>query len=105
MKSAIESLKAKVEEIGELVESSEDADGAGDEVTDSVSKSSAEELNGLPEGSDVDELEDTNKAPDPAVKCSAKRKEGDNGKQLADDKMERRGKKQRKIEEAVDEET
>lgn len=96
LKSAIESLKAKVEEIGELVESSEDADGAGDEDTDSGSKSSAEELNGLPEGSDVDELEDTNKGPDPAVNCNAKRKEGDNGKQLPDDKMERRGKKTKK---------
>lgn len=109
LKSAIESLNAKVEEIGESVESSVDADGlqedgAGDEDTDSGNKNSVEELNGLPEGSEVGELKDTNKGADPPVKCDAKRKKGDDVKPSPDDKIKRRGKKLRKTEEAVDEE-
>ncbi|XP_020214960.1 E3 ubiquitin-protein ligase ORTHRUS 2 [Cajanus cajan] len=111
LKSAIESLKAKVEEIGESVESSENADelqddGAGkDEDTDSGNKNSEEDLNGLHEGSDVGELKDANKGPDLAVKCNAKRKKGDCGKESPADKMmEKRGKKYRKTEEAVNEE-
>ncbi|KAL2329405.1 hypothetical protein Fmac_022832 [Flemingia macrophylla] len=110
LKSAIESLKAKVEEIGESVESSEDADelqddGAGkDEDTDSGNRNSEEELNGLPEGSDVGELRDANKGTDPAVKCNAKRKKGDCEKELPDDQMEKRGRKYKKTEETVDEE-
>ncbi|KAH1219634.1 hypothetical protein AAZX31_12G001200 [Glycine max] len=111
LKSAIESLKAKVEEIGESVESSEDADGlqddgAGkDEDTDSRNKNSVQELNGLPEGSDVGELEDTtNKEPDPAMKCNGKRKKGDYGNQSPDDKMEKRGKNYKTTEEELHEE-
>ncbi|CAJ1934050.1 unnamed protein product [Sphenostylis stenocarpa] len=67
LKSAIESLKAKVEEIEESLESSEDAadgfqdNGVGkDDDTDSGNQNSVEQLNDLPEGSDVDELKDTN---------------------------------------------
>ncbi|RDX68712.1 E3 ubiquitin-protein ligase ORTHRUS 2, partial [Mucuna pruriens] len=104
LKSAIESLKAKVEEIGESMESIEDADGLQDDGadkdvdTDPGNKNSVEESNGLPEGSDVAELKDTNEGSDPAV--SAKRKKGDS----PDDEVEKRGKKYSKSEEAVGEE-
>lgn len=93
------------------MESSEDADGlqddgAGkDEDTDSRNKNSVQELNGLPEGSDVGELEDTtNKEPDPAMKCNGKRKKGDYGNQSPDDKMEKRGKNYKTTEEELHEE-
>lgn len=111
MKSAIESLKAKVEEIGETGESSEDADGlqddgAGkDEDTDSGNKNSIVESDSLPEESNVGELKDTtNKGPDPAVKYNGKRKIGDYGNQSSDDKMEKRGKYYKTTEEALHEE-
>ncbi|KAK7312053.1 hypothetical protein VNO77_35592 [Canavalia gladiata] len=82
LKDAIESLKAKTEEIGELVESSEGADGRGpqgngagkDEGADSGNKNSVEELNGSPKASNK-------KEPDQVVKRNAKRKKGDCGKQ------------------------
>ncbi|CAJ1978240.1 unnamed protein product [Sphenostylis stenocarpa] len=104
LKSAIESLKAKVEEIEESLESSEDAadgfqdKGVGkDDVTDSGNQNSVEQLNDLPEGSDVDELKDTNtKGQDREVMCNGKRKKGADETQSPDDKMEERVKRNRK---------
>ncbi|KAK7404212.1 hypothetical protein VNO78_04902 [Psophocarpus tetragonolobus] len=111
LKSAIESLKIKIEEIGESVESSKDVDelqddGTGkDEDTDSGNKNSVEELNvGLPKGYDVGDLKDTSKGPHLDVKCNGKRKKGDCGNQSPDAKREKRGERYRKIEEALHEE-
>lgn len=103
MKDAIESLKANVAEIEKSLESiGDEADGL-DDNTDSGNQNSAKELNDLPEGSDVDELEDTgNEEQDPEVMCNRKRKKGDDETQSPDDKMDKRDKINKMTEQEVD---
>ncbi|XP_027355396.1 E3 ubiquitin-protein ligase ORTHRUS 2-like [Abrus precatorius] len=105
LKGAIESLKAEAEEIGESLESSEDADrsqddgGDKDEGPDPVNKNSVEVLNGSPVGPDVSEVKDTKKEANPAVKRNAKRMKSNYGKQspeMGDGKIAEGSKKYRK---------
>ncbi|WVZ03543.1 hypothetical protein V8G54_024349 [Vigna mungo] len=103
LKDAIESLKANVAEIEKSLESTGDEADALDDNTDSGNQNSAKELNDLPEGSDVDELEDTsNEEQDPEVMCNRKRKKGDDETQSPDDKMDKRDKINKMTEQEVD---
>ncbi|XP_047166570.1 E3 ubiquitin-protein ligase ORTHRUS 2-like [Vigna umbellata] len=103
LKDAIESLKANVAEIEKSLESTGDEADGLDDNTDSGNQNSAKELNDLPEGSDVDELEDTSdEEQDPEVMCNRKRKKGDDETQSPDDKMDKRDKINKMTEQEVD---
>ncbi|KAG2398300.1 E3 ubiquitin-protein ligase ORTHRUS 2 [Vigna angularis] len=103
LKDAIESLKANVAEIEKSLESTGDEADGLDDNTDSGNQNSAKELNDLPEGSDVHELEDTSdEEQDPEVMCNRKRKKGDDETQSPDDKMDKRDKINKMTEQEVD---